>query len=49
MKAKPADREFYAAIGDTLAMVGKFDRAQEFFRKAYASNGNSLSFNFAGM
>ena len=38
----PDTSEFYAAIGDTLSMVGKFERAQEFFAKAYALNPKDL-------
>jgi tetratricopeptide (TPR) repeat protein len=32
----PDTTEFYAAIGDTLSMLGKFDQAQTFFERASA-------------
>jgi tetratricopeptide (TPR) repeat protein len=41
-RLSPDTSEFYGAIGDTLSMVGKFDKAQEFFTKAYALNPGDL-------
>jgi tetratricopeptide (TPR) repeat protein len=42
IQLSPDTTEFYAAIGDTLSMVGKFDKAQEFFAKANALNPADL-------
>lgn len=42
IQLSPDTTEFYAAIGDTFSMVGKFDKAQEFFAKANALNPADL-------
>ena len=41
-RLSPDTSEFYGALGDTLSMVGKVDKAQEFFRKAYELNPHDL-------
>jgi tetratricopeptide (TPR) repeat protein len=43
VQISPDTTEFYAALGDTFNMVGKFDKAQEFFAKANALNPNDLN------
>ena len=42
IQLSPDTTEFYAAIGDTLSMVGKFDKAREFLAKANALNPADL-------